>query len=144
MKSGPASSKNGVKRTNKKRKRLNALQQVLPSAKQSMDKMTLTSKPVFFSGTPLRTAPNVPPTSQVFSAVADLHVVDTVEGAQMKLDNNTVFLLIPRDHALEKTTCVNEKLSSLYALEQAKRNPEKRGKNAYLWQRTMESTPLLA
>jgi hypothetical protein len=40
-------------------------------------------KPLFFSGTSQRTIPNLSPDSVVLSAITDMRVIDTVEGAWM-------------------------------------------------------------
>jgi hypothetical protein len=128
MDGAPSSNTSGMKRKRKKAKKLQALQQVLPSSKQSMNKTFLTSLPVFFSGTSARTIANAPLNSRIFSTMADLKVIDTLNGAQMKLENDTVFVLIPRRDAIAKTTHANSTLRSLFALEQAKQSAEKRGK----------------
>jgi hypothetical protein len=87
------------------------------------------SKPVFFSGTSSRIVPNQVPNSIVLSAITDMKVVDTVEGAQMKSDSgDTVFVLIPRQDAITKVLHVNKTLELLRALNKATGFAEKRGK----------------
>jgi hypothetical protein len=116
------------KRDRKKKEKGDALEQVHPSTSKGMDKQLFTpNKPVFFSGTS-GNVPNLPKNSVSFSAT-NLQVVDTLKGCQLKLANNdVVFLLIPREAAIDQTTRVNDTLSSLFDLEKAKKNPEKRGK----------------
>jgi hypothetical protein len=118
------------KRDRHKKRKVEALEQVRPSTSKGMDKTFFTSnKPsVFFSGTSEKVPTNAPENSVSFSAT-DLQVVDTVKGCQMKLANNdVVFLLIPREAAIDQMTYVKDTVSSLFNLEQAKKNPEKRGK----------------
>jgi hypothetical protein len=86
-------------------------------------------KPLFFSGTSERTIPNVPPDGIVLSAVRDMKVIDTVEGARMdSASGDNVFVLVPRGAAIRKQTHLDRTFQSLRALDRAKRQPEKRGK----------------
>jgi hypothetical protein len=92
------------------------------------------SKPAFFSGTSEK-VPNAPQNS-VSLLATDLQAVDALKGCQMKLANNDlVFLLIPREAAIDQTANVNGTLLSLFHLEQAKKSQEKRGKRELLWHR---------
>jgi hypothetical protein len=120
----------GKKCDRRKQTKINALQKVVPSdtyaIKIGNDK---NSKPVFFSGTAKRKVPNNPSKCIVYSAIMDMKVVDTVEGAQMKSDSgDTVFVLIPREKAIAKISHVNKMLQLLRALNNAKGFTEQRGK----------------
>jgi hypothetical protein len=88
-----------------------------------------TSKPVFFSGMLRWMVPNNPLNCIVYSAISDMKVVDTVEGAQMESDSrDTVFILIPRKQAIAKLSHVNKMLQLLHSLNNAKGFAKKRGK----------------
>jgi 2-keto-4-pentenoate hydratase/2-oxohepta-3-ene-1,7-dioic acid hydratase in catechol pathway len=61
---------------------MNGLQKIVSSAthvRQMGNENS--SKPMFFSGTSSRIVPNQVPNSTVLSAITDMKVVDTVEGA---------------------------------------------------------------
>ncbi|KAI2495244.1 hypothetical protein MHU86_19298 [Fragilaria crotonensis] len=59
----------------------------------------------------------------------DLKVIDTIFGARMEsAAGDTVFTLIPRHDAIHKMTHVKKTIASLYALDDAKRAAEVRGK----------------
>jgi hypothetical protein len=63
------------------------------------------------------------------SALRDLTVVDTIEGAQLILDNEDfVFILVPRSDSIRDQTYVNDLLATLHAVNKAKNSAEKRGK----------------
>jgi hypothetical protein len=85
-------------------------------------------QPIFFSGTLKRNVPNQVPNSVVYSAMMDMKVVDTVEGARMDSESgDNVFVLIPRKSAIAKLSHVNRTLQSLRALDKAKGCTKKRG-----------------
>jgi hypothetical protein len=86
-------------------------------------------KAVFFSGTSERKVPNQVNNSIVKSAITDMRVVDTVDGARMDLaPEENIFVLIPRKAAIKKLSNVNKTLLSMSALDKAKGFSEKRGK----------------
>jgi hypothetical protein len=62
------------------------------------------SKPIFFSGTSKREVPNQVNNSIVKSAIMDMRVTDTVDGARMDVGcgEENIFLLIPRRAAIKK------------------------------------------
>jgi hypothetical protein len=130
VKHGPPRNVNGRRRDRRKNAKVNALRNVVTSTRHAIqmgDKKN--SKPVFFSGTSRRMVPNKPLGSIVYSAILDMEVVDTVEGAQMKSDSgDTVFVLIPREQAIAKLSHVNKTLQSLHGLNDAKGFSKKRGK----------------
>jgi hypothetical protein len=65
----------------------------------------------------------------MLSAMEDLKVIDTIFGARMEsAAGDTVFTLIPRHDAIHKMTHVKKSVASLYALDDAKRAAEVRGK----------------
>jgi hypothetical protein len=75
------------------------------------------------------TAKNHSLQSIIYSATKDLHVIDTTEGAKLELTNtDTIFILIPRNDAIQKLTHVHKTLESLYALDHARTYTETRGK----------------
>ena len=76
-----------------------------------------------------RIPPNPIPNGIMLSAVNDLCVIDTINGARMEsASGDTVFTLIPRHDAIHNMTHVRKTLASLYALDRAKRAAEVRGK----------------
>jgi hypothetical protein len=130
VKHGPPRNVNGRKRDRRKCTKVNALEQVVTSNIHAI-KMGegKTCKPVFFSGTSRWIVPNQDWKCTVYSAIADMKVVDTVDGVQMKSDSgDTIFVLIPRKDAIAKLCHVNKTLQSLRALNKAKGYAEKRGK----------------
>jgi hypothetical protein len=75
---------------------MDSLQQVQLLPMHMLNTGDLMSKSVFFSETSSRILLNPVINSHIISAVTDLKVVDTVDGAQMKSENgDTVFVLIP-------------------------------------------------
>ena len=79
------------------------------------------SKPVFFSGTSKREVPNQDNISIVKSAIMDMRVVDTVDGARMDVGRDeNIFVLIPRRAAIKQLKNVNTTLLSMSALDKAK------------------------
>lgn len=129
VKNSAARTKNAMKRNARKSNKLNDLRNVIPSPTHSLPRDSLKSKPVFFSGTSERIVPNPPPNSVVLSAIEDLTVVDTVDGARMVLDNeDVVFILVPRNDSIREMTRVNETLRALHAVDAAKTHAEIRGK----------------
>jgi hypothetical protein len=126
---GSPLNKSAKRRDRKKTKKIDCLEQVELSPRHVIKKEVLESKPVFFSGTWDRIVPNRVPNSLVLSAIQDLQVVDTVEGARMILENgDIVFILIPRLDSISRVTNVNKILATLYGLEKRKTTSEKRGK----------------
>jgi ferredoxin-fold anticodon binding domain-containing protein len=96
MTSGAPSNRNGKKRYAKKRKKMDTLQLVSSSEMHSIERTLLKSTKVFFSGTTKTTLQNTITNSLTLSAIVDLEVVDTKEGARIELMNqDTVFTLIP-------------------------------------------------
>jgi hypothetical protein len=86
------------------------------------------SKPVFFSGTSKTEVPNQVNNSIVKSAITDMRVVDTVDGAWMDLaPEENIFVLIPRRALIKKLLNVNTTLLSMSALDKAKGFAEKCG-----------------
>ena len=64
----------------------------------------------------------------VKSAIEDMRVVDTVDGAWMEVSNEeSIFVLVPRRDAIEQLKNVNTTLLSMSALDKAKGFTEKRG-----------------
>ena len=123
-------NKNAKKRDGKKARKIASLRQVAPSPQHAVGTGILKRGPLFFSGTTKRTVPNNPVLgSFTLSAIQDLEVVDTIEGARMKsTSGDTIFVLVPRCDAIASMTRVNNALAALYALDQAKTTSEKRGK----------------
>jgi len=112
-----------------KKRKINRLKLVSSSPAHSLDKILLSSRPVFYSGTPNRILPNPVPNARILSAIRDLQVIDTVSGARMETSSgDTVFLLIPRHDSIHKMTHVKKTLTSLYALEKGKSYAEIWGK----------------
>jgi hypothetical protein len=67
------------------------------------------SKAIFLSGTSKRKVPNQVNNSIVKSAIMDMRVVDTVDGARMDLaPEDNIFVLIPRKAAIKKLLNVNK------------------------------------
>ena len=94
-----------------------------------MGRSFLSTRLVFYSGTPRRHLPNPIDNGIMLSAVEDLKVINTIFGARMKsASGDTVFTLIPRHDAIHKMTHVKKTVASLYALDAAKRAAEVRGK----------------
>jgi hypothetical protein len=117
------------KREGRKMTKIRSLEQVLPSQALSLEKEFLTRNAIFFSGTLNGMFPNPVRNSIARSVVNHLNVIDTVDGAQMVLRNgDIVFILIPRHHAILKTTHVKKTLGSLHALHTATAGTETRGK----------------
>ena len=129
MTEGTPNSKLGKRRDNKKSKKIASLQEVLPSNVHVMGRSFLSTRPVFYSGTPRRSLPNAIDNGIMLSAMEDLKVIDTIFGARMEsAAGDTVFTLIPRHDAIHKMTHVKKTIASLYALDDAKRAAEVRGK----------------
>jgi hypothetical protein len=92
-------------------------------------KTLLQSTNVFFSGTTILTLQTFIANSLNLSAVTDVKVVDSKDGARMELSNgDTVFTLIPRQDTIRGLMNVNNTLAALYALEKGKKSAETRGK----------------
>jgi hypothetical protein len=126
---GESRSKHGRRRDKAKMKKIATLNKVLASPMHSMPRTFLSTRPVFYSGTPSRILPNPIPNGIMFSAINDLQVIDTTLGAQMEAANgDTIFTLIPRYDAIHKMTNVKKTIASLYALDRGKRSAEVRGK----------------
>jgi hypothetical protein len=82
----------------------------------------------FFSGTSEREVPNQVSNSIVKSAIMDMRVVDTVDGARMEvLNEESIFVLVPRRAAIEQLMNVSTSLLSISALNNVKGFAEKRG-----------------
>jgi hypothetical protein len=117
------------RRGRQKRAKINKLQQVMPSPAHALDMEQWGGKPLFFSGTSQRTIHSLSPDDVVLSAIDDMKVIDTMEGARMESANgDIVFVLVPRRAAIKKHTHLNRTFQSLHALKKAKRSAEKRGK----------------
>ena len=87
------------------------------------------NRPVFFSGTSKRMIPNCPAYGCILSATEDLTTVDTVDGAQMILENGDfIFILIPQHDSIRHLTHTNKTLAALHATHKAKTSPKTRGK----------------
>ena len=129
MTSGAPKYYMGRRRYYKKRKKIEALPVVSCSDTHSLERTLLQSTKVFFSGTTIPTLQTFIANSLNLSAVTDLKVVDSKDGARMELSNgDTVFTLIPRQDAIRGLTNVNNTLAALYALEKGKKSAETRGK----------------
>ena len=113
----------------KKNRKIRDLQKVKPSPQHMMNMSNdAISTPVFFSGTSKREVPNQVSNSIVKSAIEDMRVVDTVDGARMEVSNEeSIFVLVPRRAAIEQLKKVNTTLLSMRALDNAKGFTEKRG-----------------
>jgi hypothetical protein len=97
-----------------KKRKINSLKQVSSSPVHSLDKVFLSSRPVFYSGTPNRILPNPIPNGRMLSAMEDLQVINTVSGAQMESAcRDTGFILIPRHDSIHKMTHVKKTIASL-------------------------------
>jgi hypothetical protein len=108
------------KRDRQKRARINKLQQVMPSPAHALDMEQLGGKPLFFSGTSKKNITGLSPDDVVLSAVKDMKVIDTLDGARMESPNgDLVFVLVPRRAAIRKHTHVNRTFRSLHALQKA-------------------------
>jgi hypothetical protein len=109
--------------------KLASLPQIAPSPEHVVDKEKLKGKPLFFSGTVNQFILNNPvPDSKTLSAVCDLKVVNTCKGARMVSESgDTIFVLVPRCHAIEPMSHVHKTLSSLKRLDEVKTTSEKRG-----------------
>ena len=106
---GTPNSKLGKRRDNKKSKKIDSLQEVLPSNVHAMGRSFLSTRPVFYSGTPRRSLPNAIDNGIMLSAMEDLKVIDTIFGARMEsAAGDTVFTLIPRHDAIHKMTHVKK------------------------------------
>ena len=129
MTKGTPRSKLGTRRDKKKAKKIASLQEVLPSSVHAMGASFLSTRPVFYSGTPRRSLPNPIDNGIMLSAIEDLKVIDTIFGVRLEsASGDTVFTLIPRHDAIHKMTHVKKTVASLYALDDAKRAAEVRGK----------------
>jgi hypothetical protein len=113
----------------KKNRKIRDLQKVKPSPQHMMNMSNdAISTPIFFSGTSKREVPNQVSNSIVKSAIEDMRVVDTVDGARMEVSNEeSIFVLVPRRAAIEQLKNVNTTLLSMSALDKAKGFTEKRG-----------------
>ena len=79
-----------------KLRKIDDLQEVSSSPEHSLDKIILSSQPIFYSGTTSRILPNHILNGHMLSVIEDLQVVNTVSGAHMKtVTGDTVFILIP-------------------------------------------------
>jgi hypothetical protein len=129
IKHGIPRNDNARRRDRKKDKKIKDVKKVKPSPRNMMN-MTNDpcSKPVFFSGTSQREVPNQDNNSIVKSAITDMRVVDTVDGARMDVGREeNIFVLIPRRAAIKQLKNVNTTLLSMSALDKAKGFAEKRG-----------------
>jgi hypothetical protein len=96
VKNGTPQSKHAMRCDKMKIKKIGTLKEVLSSPAHSLDKIFLSSRPVFYSGTPYRILPNPIPNGCMLSAMEDLQVINTISGAQMEsASGDTVFILIP-------------------------------------------------
>ena len=128
----PRSTK-AARRDKAKRKKLEALTTVSPSAEHLLCKsFFLDGRPIFFSGTPVTNTTILPHqfrNGHTLCATQHLKVVDTTVGARLKLDNgDTVFTLIPRLKAIQNLKQPSLTVQALYALENAQTKAEIRGK----------------
>jgi hypothetical protein len=129
VKNGTPRSKHATRCDKMKMRKLDSLKEVSSSPAHSLDKIFLSSRPVFYSGTANRILPNPIPNGHMLSAMEDLQVIDTVSGARMETaSGDTVFVLIPRHDSIYKMTHVRKTLTSLYALDKGKSYAELRGK----------------
>ena len=95
VKKGRPQSKYTNRCDNTKQRKINSLQDVISSPQHSLEKIVLSSQPVFYSGTTSRIHPNPILNSHMLSAIEDLQVVNTISGAHMKtVMGDTVFILI--------------------------------------------------
>jgi len=117
------------RRDRKKNTKTHDVEKVKPSPQNMMNmRNDPSSKVVFFSGTSERKVPNQVNNSIVRSAITDMRVVDTVDGARMDLaPEENIFVLIPRKAAIKFMSNVNKTLLSMSALNKAKGFAEKRG-----------------
>lgn len=126
---GVPKSKMAMRRDKAKMKKIASLEKVSASDVHSLGRKFLSTRPVFYSGTPSRILPNPISNGIMLSAMEDLKVIDTISGARMESETgDSVFFLIPRLEAIHDMTNVNKIMSSLYALEKGKGKPEIRGK----------------
>jgi hypothetical protein len=72
-------------RDKKKKRKIDSLKKVSSSPAHSLDKIFLSSRPVFYSGTPYRILPNPTPNANMLSAMEDLQVIDTISGFLIEL-----------------------------------------------------------
>jgi hypothetical protein len=129
VKNGTPRGKSAMRRDKMKTKKIDSLQEVLPSPAHSLDKIFLSSRPVFYSGTPKRILPNPIPNGHMLSVIEDLQVINSVSGARLEsASGDTVFILIPRHDSIQSMTHVKKTLTSLDALDKGKRCAEIRGK----------------
>jgi hypothetical protein len=84
VKNGTPRSKHATRRDKMKMRKLDSLKEVSSSPAHSLDKIFLSSRPVFYSGTANRILPNPIPNGHMLSAMEDLQVIDTVSGARME------------------------------------------------------------
>ena len=119
-----------AKREYKKKNKIGELTLVEASPVHCICPLILKSgRPIFFSGTKDKVMKNLPTNAHVLSAIDNLKVVDTVNGAKLESEcGDIVFTLIPREYAIEKLTHVNKTLRSLYALDGSRTKSEVRGK----------------
>jgi hypothetical protein len=110
--------------------KLASLAQIAPSPEHMVDKEDLKGKTLFFSGTVNRIVPNNPvPNSTTLSAVCDLKVVNTRNGAHMVSESgDTIFVLVLQCNAIKPMSNVHKTLSALKRLDDAKTTSETRGK----------------
>jgi hypothetical protein len=94
-----------------------------------VDREDLKGKPLFLSGTVNQFVPNNPvPNSKTLTAVCNLKVVNTRNGARMVLESgDTIFVLVPQCHAIKPMSHVHKTFSALKRLDDAKTTSEKRG-----------------
>jgi hypothetical protein len=118
------------KRDGRKQVKLASLEQIAPSPEHMVDMEALKGNTLFFSGTVNRIVPNNPvPDSTTLSAVRDLKVVNTLNGARMVSESgDTIFVLVPRCNAIEPMSNVQKTLGALKKLDDAKTTSEIRGK----------------
>jgi hypothetical protein len=112
-----------------KQMKLASLPQIAPSPEHMVNKEDLKGKPLFFSGTVNQFVPNNPvPNSKTLSIVCDLKVVNTRNGARMVSESgDTIFVFVPRCHAIEPMSHVHKTLSALKRLDDATATSKKRG-----------------
>lgn len=126
---GAPKSKMALRRDRAKMKKIASLEKVSSSEVHSLGRQFLSTRPIFYSGTRSRSLPNPVLNGIMLSAIEDLKVIDTIQGARMlSKTGDMVFILIPRLDAIHKMTNVSKIIASLHALEKGKGKAEIRGK----------------
>jgi hypothetical protein len=117
-----------TRRDGQKQVKLTSLAQIAPLPEHMVDKEDLKGKTLFFSDTVNRIVLNNPvPNSTTLSAVCDLKVVNTRNGARMVSESgDTIFVLVPQCNAIEPMLNVHKTLSALKTLDDAKTSSEMR------------------